>query len=103
MSVQESTKRTPAALMFGHELRTPVDLATGPLLEWELCSEPRLDYLHNLHERSREVQELTRHGPLEVGSWEKQVYNICCRGEVLHLGSKCRFKAQRGRKAFFLN
>lgn len=28
-AVQESTKCTPAALMFGHELRTPVDLVFG--------------------------------------------------------------------------
>ena len=44
-AVQESTKCTPSALMFGRELRTPVDLVFGPPPEPEIEGEPGLNYL----------------------------------------------------------
>ncbi|TWW54740.1 hypothetical protein D4764_0276330, partial [Takifugu flavidus] len=59
-AVQESTKCTPAVLMFGHELRTPVDLVFGSPPEPELEGAPSLDYLHSLRERLRLVHEMTR-------------------------------------------
>lgn len=49
-AVQESTKCTPAALTFGHELQTPVDLVFGPSPEQEVRGEPGLDYYYHLCE-----------------------------------------------------
>lgn len=80
-AVQESTKCTPAALMFGHELRTPVDLVFGPPPEPELGGEPGLDYLYNLRERLRLVHELTRKALSDAGSRQKRAYDSRCRGE----------------------
>lgn len=47
-AAQESTRCTPAALMFGRELRTPVDLVFGSPPEPEVRGEPGMEYYHNL-------------------------------------------------------
>lgn len=47
-AVQESTRCNPAALMFGRDLRTPVDLVFGHPLEPEVRGEPGLDCHCNL-------------------------------------------------------
>ncbi|XP_039453944.1 LOW QUALITY PROTEIN: uncharacterized protein LOC120432803 [Oreochromis aureus] len=82
-AVQESTKCTPAALMFGHELRTPVDLVFGSPPEQEVCGDPGLGYLHNLLARLREVHQLTRQALRDAGSWQKRAYDTRCKGEGL--------------------
>ncbi|CAI5678294.1 unnamed protein product [Oreochromis niloticus] len=83
-AVQESTKCTPAALMFGHELRTPVDLVFGsPPPEQEVCGDPGLGYLHNLLARLREVHQLTRQALRDAGSRQKRAYDTRCKGEGL--------------------
>ncbi|CAI5657278.1 unnamed protein product [Oreochromis niloticus] len=82
-AVQESTKCTPAALMFGHELRTPVDLVFGSPPEQEVCGDPGLGYLHNLLARLREVHQLTRQALRDAGSRQKRAYDTRCKGEGL--------------------
>uniref|UniRef100_A0AAZ1X5F3 Integrase catalytic domain-containing protein n=1 Tax=Oreochromis aureus TaxID=47969 RepID=A0AAZ1X5F3_OREAU len=82
-AVQESTKCTPAALMFGHELRTPVDLVFGSPPEPEVCGDPGLGYLHNLLARLREVHQLTRQALRDAGSRQKRAYDTRCKGEGL--------------------
>ncbi|XP_041929155.1 uncharacterized protein K02A2.6-like [Alosa sapidissima] len=59
-AVQESTKCTPAALMFGRELRTPVDLVFGSPPETEIGGKPGLEYYKQLLERLKGVHELAR-------------------------------------------
>ena len=51
-AVQESTGCTPAALMFGHELRTPVDLAFGPP---PVEGAPGLSYYYRLRDQLRKA------------------------------------------------
>ncbi|CAI5684478.1 unnamed protein product [Oreochromis niloticus] len=82
-AVQESTKCTPAALMSGHELRTPVDLVFGSPPEQEVSGDPGLDYLHNLLARLREVHQLTRQALRDAGSRQKRAYDTRCKGEGL--------------------
>uniref|UniRef100_A0A669C557 Gypsy retrotransposon integrase-like protein 1 n=1 Tax=Oreochromis niloticus TaxID=8128 RepID=A0A669C557_ORENI len=82
-AVQKSTKCTPAALMFGHELRTPVDLVFGSPPEPEVCGDPGLGYLHNLLARLREVHQLTRQALRDAGSRQKRAYDTRCKGEGL--------------------
>lgn len=50
-AVQESMQLSPAALMFGRELRTPVDLVFGTPSEPKLPFKPGMDYFLCLHER----------------------------------------------------
>ncbi|XP_056900058.1 uncharacterized protein LOC130531902 [Takifugu flavidus] len=80
-AVQESTKCTPAVLMFGHELRTPVDLVFGSPPEPELEGAPGLDYLHSLRERLQLVHEMTRKALSDAGLRQKWAYDSRCRGQ----------------------
>lgn len=80
-AVQESTKCTPAALMFGHELRTPVDLVFGPPPEPELEGAPGLDYLYSLRERLQLVHEMTRGALSDAGLRQKRAYDSRCKGQ----------------------
>ncbi|KAI3361354.1 hypothetical protein L3Q82_013536, partial [Scortum barcoo] len=75
MAVQESTRCTPAVLMFGHELRTPVDLIFGPPPEPEVEGEPDLEYLYHLRERLNEVHNLTRQTLAAAGVRQKRAYD----------------------------
>ena len=74
-------KCTPAALMFGHERRTPVDLLSGPLLEPEMRGGPDWDCFYNLCERLREVHELTRRALADARARQKQACVTHCCGE----------------------
>lgn len=87
-AVQESTKCTPAALMFGHELRTPVDLVFGSPPEPEVVGGPGLDYFYHLRERLREVHELTRGALADAGSRQKRAYDSRSRGEDFGPGAR---------------
>uniref|UniRef100_A0A674P0I3 Gypsy retrotransposon integrase-like protein 1 n=1 Tax=Takifugu rubripes TaxID=31033 RepID=A0A674P0I3_TAKRU len=80
-AVQESTKCTPAVLMFGHELRTPVDLVFGSPPEPELEGAPGLDYLHSLRKRLQLVHEMTRKALSDAGLRQKRAYDSRCRGQ----------------------
>ncbi|KAF7641126.1 hypothetical protein LDENG_00292860 [Lucifuga dentata] len=59
-AVQESTGCTPAALMFGRELHTSVDLVFGTPPGTDLPTEPGLEYLRDLQLRLSEVHDLAR-------------------------------------------
>lgn len=80
-AVQESTKCTPAVLMFGHELRTPVDLVFGPPPEPELEGAPGMDYLYSLRERLQLVHEETRKALSDAGLRQKRAYDSRCTGQ----------------------
>ena len=84
-AVQESTKCTSAVLMFGHELRTPVDLVFGPPPESEVAG-PGLDYLYHLRDRLRVVHELTRKSLVDAGARQKWAYDSRSKGEDFAAG-----------------
>ncbi|KAF7648160.1 hypothetical protein LDENG_00161160 [Lucifuga dentata] len=80
-AVQESTHCTPAALMLGRELRTPVDLVFGLPPEPGSEAGPGLDYFSQLREWLRETHELTQAALTEAGICQKRAYDVCCSGE----------------------
>ncbi|XP_041929087.1 uncharacterized protein LOC121693610 [Alosa sapidissima] len=87
-AVQESTKCTPAALMFGQELRTPVDLVFGSPPEAEIGGKPGLEYYKQLRERLKGVHELARQAMSEAGICQKRAYDTRCRGQEFQTGDK---------------
>ncbi|KAK2889745.1 hypothetical protein Q8A73_018045 [Channa argus] len=74
-AVQESSQCSPATLMFGRELRTPVDLVFGPPPEPEITGGPELDYLRRLKERLSVVHQLARESQGDAGARQKQAYD----------------------------
>ncbi|KAJ8346723.1 hypothetical protein SKAU_G00281240 [Synaphobranchus kaupii] len=59
-AVQESSQLTPAALMFGRELRTPVDLVFGAPPEPEEPSRTREEYYNRLRDRLLVTHDFAR-------------------------------------------
>ena len=94
--MQESTKCTPAALIFGRELRTPVDLVFGPPPEQEVRGEPGLDYYYHLCERLRVVHELARQSLAESGVQQKRAYDLRTKGEDFVAGVGLQPSAEKG-------
>ncbi|KAK2919003.1 hypothetical protein Q8A73_003374 [Channa argus] len=82
-AVQESSQCTPATLMFGRELRTPVDLVFGPPPEPEITGGPELDYLRRLKERLSVVHQLARG---DAGARQKRAYDGRCHGHPFAVG-----------------
>ncbi|KAK2912644.1 hypothetical protein Q8A73_006757 [Channa argus] len=74
-AVQESSQCTPATLMFGRELRTPVDLVFGPPPEPEITGGPELDYLRRLKECLSVVHQLARESQGDAGARQKRAYD----------------------------
>lgn len=74
--------------MFGHELRTPVDLVFGPLLEPEIRGEPGLEYYYYLVERLRKVPELARRSLTKAGMQQKRAYDHCCKSQDFAPGAQ---------------
>ncbi|CAI5661243.1 unnamed protein product [Oreochromis niloticus] len=87
-AVQESSQCTPAALMFGRELRTPVDLVFGSPPEPEIDGGPEMDYYRRLRERLQVVHDYTRQAQASAGVRQKRAYNTKCRGEAFVPGDK---------------
>uniref|UniRef100_A0A8C6P750 Integrase catalytic domain-containing protein n=1 Tax=Nothobranchius furzeri TaxID=105023 RepID=A0A8C6P750_NOTFU len=88
-AVQESSQSTPAALMFGRELRTPVDVVFGPAPEPEIGGGGvELDYVRRLKERMEEVHQLARTTLLVAGARQKRVYDSRAHRLSLALGDK---------------
>lgn len=85
-AVQESSKCTPAALMFGRELRTPVDMVFGAPPEPEIAGGKEMDYLRRLRERLHEVHEYARQAQAGSGVRQKRVYDNRCRGQDFGAG-----------------
>uniref|UniRef100_A0A669CTB7 Integrase catalytic domain-containing protein n=1 Tax=Oreochromis niloticus TaxID=8128 RepID=A0A669CTB7_ORENI len=84
-AVQESSQCTPAALMFGRELRTPVDLVFGSPPEPEINGGPEMDYYRRLRERLQVVHDYTRQAQASAGV---RAYDTKCRGEAFVPGDK---------------
>lgn len=87
-AVQESTGCTPAALMFGHELRTPVDLAFGPTPEPAAEGAPGMDYYYRLRERLKEVHELVRGALQTAAARQKRAYDTRSAGQDFKTGDQ---------------
>ncbi|CAI5649839.1 unnamed protein product [Oreochromis niloticus] len=87
-AVQESSQCTPAALMFGRELRTPVDLVFGSPPEPEIDGGPEMDYYRRLRERLQVVHDYTRQAQVSAGVRQKRAYDTKCRGEAFVPGDK---------------
>ncbi|KAI2648671.1 Retrovirus-related Pol polyprotein [Labeo rohita] len=87
-AVQESSQYTPAALMFGRELRTPVDLVFGSPLEPEIAGGPELDYFRRLKERLSTVHQLAREALEEAGARQKRAYDTRAHGPTPGPGDK---------------
>lgn len=87
-AVQESTGCTPAVLMFGRELRTPVDLAFGTPPDTDLSTEPGQQYLRDLKLRLAEVHDLARRQQAEAGVRQKRAYDSRCQGRPFSTGEK---------------
>ena len=87
-AVQESSQCTPAALMFGRELRTPVDLVFGAPPEPEIAGGKEMDYFRRLRERLRVVHDYTRQVQANSGVRQKRAYDTRCRGQAFSPGDK---------------
>ena len=87
-AVQESTGCTPAALMFGRELRTPVDLAFGSPPCPDLPGEPGREYLHSLRQQLMEAHDFARRRQEQAGEKQKRAYDVHCRGRPFSPGEK---------------
>lgn len=87
-AVQESSRCTPAALMLGRELRTPVDLVFGAPPEPEIAGGAELDYYRRLTDRLRVVHEYTRQAQASSGVRQKRAYDTHCRGQAFAVGDK---------------
>uniref|UniRef100_A0A669BLT9 Gypsy retrotransposon integrase-like protein 1 n=1 Tax=Oreochromis niloticus TaxID=8128 RepID=A0A669BLT9_ORENI len=87
-AVQESSQCTPAALMFGRELRTPVDLVFGSPPEPGIVGGPEMDYYRRLRERLQVVHDYTRQAQASAGVRQKRAYDTRCRGGAFVPGDK---------------
>uniref|UniRef100_A0A3P9LUG1 Gypsy retrotransposon integrase-like protein 1 n=1 Tax=Oryzias latipes TaxID=8090 RepID=A0A3P9LUG1_ORYLA len=87
-AVQESSQCTPALLMFGRELRTPVDLVFGAAPEPEITGGLELDYVRQLKDRLGEVHRLAVEAQREAGVKQKRVYDTCAHGPVFGQGDR---------------
>uniref|UniRef100_A0A3P9ICG4 Integrase catalytic domain-containing protein n=1 Tax=Oryzias latipes TaxID=8090 RepID=A0A3P9ICG4_ORYLA len=87
-AVQESSQCTPALLMFGRELRTPVDLVFGAAPEPEITGGLELDYVRQLKDRLGEVHRLAVEAQREAGVKQKRVYDTRAHGPVFGQGDR---------------
>lgn len=87
-AVQESTHCTPALLMFGHELRTPVDLVFGPPPGAEQPVGPGPSYICDLKQRLQVAHELARECLTAAGLKQKRAYDSRCQGKNFEPGDK---------------
>ncbi|CAI5640726.1 unnamed protein product [Oreochromis niloticus] len=87
-AVQESSQCTPAALMFGRELRTPVDLVFGAPPEPEIAGGPEMDYYWRFRERLHTVHQLARRTLEGAGARQKRAYDTRAHGTMLGAGDR---------------
>lgn len=87
-AVQESSQCTPAALMFGRELRTPVDLVFGAPPEPDIAGGGEMDYFRRLRDRLQVVHDYAREAQSNAGVRQKRAYDAQCRGQAYKTGDK---------------
>ncbi|KAK7899004.1 hypothetical protein WMY93_019857 [Mugilogobius chulae] len=87
-AVQESSQCTPAALMFGRELRTPIDLVFGGPPEPEIAGGLETDYFQRLRDHLRVVHDYTRQMQVSSGMRQKRAYDTHTRGQPFLPGDK---------------
>lgn len=77
-----------AALMFGRELRMPVDLAFGMPPDPELPTVPGFEYLRDLQQRLAGAHDFARQNQTKAGARQKRAYGNCCRGHTFLPGER---------------
>uniref|UniRef100_W5NNZ4 Integrase catalytic domain-containing protein n=1 Tax=Lepisosteus oculatus TaxID=7918 RepID=W5NNZ4_LEPOC len=82
-TVQESTGCTPASLLLGREMRTPVDLVFGPPLG-DGPAGP--DYEWDLRHWMQRVHSFARTHLTQAGVRQKRYYDLRCRGPAFQPG-----------------
>ena len=87
-AVQESTGFTPAMLMFGRELRTPVDLMFGTPPGTGESPESYTELVRELGKRMDSVHRLCREQQRKASMRQKRAYDVRCRGTPLQAGSE---------------
>uniref|UniRef100_A0A3B1J624 Gypsy retrotransposon integrase-like protein 1 n=1 Tax=Astyanax mexicanus TaxID=7994 RepID=A0A3B1J624_ASTMX len=95
--VQESTGFTPAQLMFGRELRTPVDLAFGLPAGLDV-PENAPEYVRDLAERLTAVHQAARENQGGASNKQKRGYDMRCQGVPLEPGTRVWFHNPQRRK-----
>ncbi|KAJ8391970.1 hypothetical protein AAFF_G00082800 [Aldrovandia affinis] len=83
-------RRLPASLLFGQELRTPVDLVSGPPPEPEVEGGPEVDFLRRLQERLKVVHDFTCQAQAGSGVKQKRAYDTRCQGQAFAPGDRGR-------------
>ncbi|XP_053352954.1 retrovirus-related Pol polyprotein from transposon 412 [Clarias gariepinus] len=87
-AVQEYSQLTPAALMFGRELRTPVDLVFGSPPQVDLPTKPGVEYFCSLKDKLFRVHELARRHLADAGVKQRRVYDTHSRGRDFAAGEQ---------------
>ncbi|KAJ8349026.1 hypothetical protein SKAU_G00276150 [Synaphobranchus kaupii] len=87
-AVQESSQLTPAALMFGRELRTPVDLVFGAPPEPEEPNRTREEYYHRLRDRLLVAHDFARKAQASASFKQKRWYDTRCSGQAFAAGEQ---------------
>ncbi|XP_076838708.1 retrovirus-related Pol polyprotein from transposon 412 isoform X1 [Brachyhypopomus gauderio] len=87
-AVQESTGFTPACLMFGRELRTPIDLAFGAAPDAGPPYEPGPLFVKDLLNRLHDAHQVARDAQGAASLKQKRAYDARCSGGSLSLGQQ---------------
>ncbi|KAJ8379204.1 hypothetical protein AAFF_G00223160 [Aldrovandia affinis] len=87
-AVQESSLCTPATLMFGRELWTPVDLVFGAPLEHGEPARPEACYFRQLLERLTSPPPLTYSAQDTAGLRQKHTYDQHCKVQAFKPGDR---------------
>jgi transposase InsO family protein len=95
-AVHESTKQTPAKLMFGRELNLPIDLLFGRPPNERVESID--DYVEALEKRLENVYEFARIRTRIASDRMKKRYDVCASDEVFKVGELVWLYNPRRRK-----
>ncbi|XP_076851923.1 heat shock 70 kDa protein 12B [Brachyhypopomus gauderio] len=87
-ALQETTGFTPAMLMFGRELRSPVDLAFGAPPTDDVNVEPGPVFVSRLRTRLLDVHKRARGSQAGAGLRQKRAYDMRCYGGPLPVHSE---------------
>ncbi|KAL7883281.1 hypothetical protein SRHO_G00009390 [Serrasalmus rhombeus] len=86
-AVQETSGFTPAMLMFGRELRSPIELAFGAPPDSEDDTPPGPPFVRGLLDRLRDVHKRTRENQSAAGNRQRRAYDMRCYGASLPVDS----------------
>ncbi|KAI4905005.1 hypothetical protein NFI96_003630 [Prochilodus magdalenae] len=86
-AVQESTKFTPALLMLGRELRTPVELVFGAPPRVQQGCDSMSEYARDLLRRMEATHQLARGNQTKASERQKRAYDVRARGKAIAPGT----------------